>query len=228
MKGVISLSIRRIGFYVMSLFLIVPAFGQPELSNLIADHNILNARESKRELSYESIAGNPYYSKNYVKSAIYVQSGDSVTLDLRFDLFINEMEYRQNGSSMWLVKHQVKGLRYGHEKVIVAEIAGEKDPVYMFVVEDGPFALLRKESVAFMKAEPAKPYSEPVPERFETEQVAYYIKNNNFPAQPVMTRKQMDEIVMGKPEAIEFVKKQKTKPAKEKDLIKLVQFLNTL
>jgi len=228
MNDVILRKLRGISVLVAVFFLSAPAFGQPALANLITEHNILKAREYKRELSYEAIAGNPYFTKDYVKSVIYVTGRDSITLDLRFDLFINEMEYKQNEILMWLDKKQIKGLKYGDKKVIVAEIAGETEPVYLFVLEDGPYSLLLRKSVAFKDAEPPRPYAEPLPQRFETEHDSYYIKNNNFPAQPAMTKKQLDDIVAGKPEAVEYVRKQKTKPAKEKDLRKLVQFLNTL
>jgi len=228
MNGVILKRLRGVGVLAI-LFLSVPAFGQ-NLSRLVSEHNVLKAREweYKKKVSYESVVGIPYYTNDYVKCVVYAHSRDSITLDLRFDLFINEMEYRQNEILMWLDKEQIKGLKYGAEKVTVAEIAGETDPAYLFVVEDGPYSLLLRKSVAFRDTEPPRAYTDPLPQRFEPEDDVYYIKNGNFPAQPVMSKKQLDDIVVGKPGAVEFVKKQKTKPAKEKDLIKLVQFLNML
>lgn len=226
MTNMITSAGKKIVLSMFFFLLFASAHGQVALSNLITEHNILKSREIRRDMSYESIEGDPYYSKDYVKSIVYLPSGDSVSIDLRYDLFINEMEYKKNGMLMWVTKNQVQAVTHGGENLVVTEVAGEKEPAYLFVVQSGNFSLLRKKSVAFREAAPAKAYADPVPARFEAETDVYFIKNNKFPAQEAMTKKQLDEIVSGKPEAIEFIKKQKIRAGREKDLAELVRFMN--
>ena len=99
--------------------------------------------------------------------------------------------------------------------------------LYFFVITEGDYNLLKRQNVNLLSAERLKGFADPKPIRFESVPIEYFIKINDSLPTIILSKKDLKKLVADNASAREFLKKEKIKPGKKDDLIKLVEFLNT-
>ncbi len=201
-------------------------YSQNTLQNFALEFQGLKAREAKREIAYASIQGDPYYSNDFVKSTVFLINGDSSIVPLRYDLYMDEMEFKQNDKTLWLNKKEVASIMYGSEKLISCDMKEKDKFLYFFVITNGDYSLLRRQNVNLLSAEKLKGFSDAKPIRFESMPIEYFVKINDLLPTIILTTKDLKKLVADNAPAREFLKKEKIKPGKKDDLVKLVEFLN--
>lgn len=201
-------------------------FSQNTLQNFALELQSLKAREAKREIAYASILGDPYYSNEFTQSTVFLINGDSSIVPLRYDLYIDEMEFKQNNKTLWLNKKEVASIIYGSEKLISCDMKEKDKFLYFSVITEGDYTLLRRQNVNLLSAEKLKGFSDAKPIRFESVPIEYFVKINDLLPTIILTKKDLKKLVADNAPAREFFKKEKIKPGKKDDLVKLVEFLN--
>lgn len=202
-------------------------YSQSSLQNFTLDVQNLKAREANPELAYETISGDPYYSSGFIDSKVYLISGDTISIPLRYDLYKDEMEFRKDEKIMWVNKKEARRIAYGDKQLIICPGKSQNALVYFFVLAEGEYSLLRRQKVNFMPPEELKGFAEPKPARFEPASMEYFIQFQDRAPVAIIAKKDLREIAGSDASAIEFLGKEKIRRDREKDLVKYVTFLNT-
>ena len=207
----------------------LPLFSQIDTEGGLFDEfrTLSNRNRTNQEL-YTRVEGTPYYSKDFVKSVIYLKNGNYGTSALRYDLFQDEMEFVQDDKTLWLIKKDVNYISYGDEIIKVNEnfeVPGKL--AYYFVSDSGKYKVYIKKKVEYHPAVAPKGYSDGSPERFEVGSDEFFLQIGDEPVQKIKNKKALEAIFVNDQKVLDYIKKEKIKLASN-DLQKLVKFLNTL
>ena len=198
------------------------------ITNFSFDIADARARAGKKiELIYDRIKGSPYYNEKPVSCSILFSDLKTRIVDLKYDLFQDEMEFFYNNKTLWLDKKSVRVIKFGEENIVVA-LPKEKNAKleYFFLQDTGQYKLLVKKNVEYFPSVPPKPYGEPVPESFERIEDKYYIKINDQQPQYFRSKKELLGILGNKPEITDFFNKEKIRIEEISSLMKFIDFLN--
>jgi hypothetical protein len=188
---------------------------------------MIAARNAIGGLTYKDISGSPYYSPGFINSIVYMKNGDSAALPLRYDLYQDEIEFRRNEQIFWLIKNDIRNIRYGSDRIIPEPIP--EDPVksaYFFVPEMGHYSLYIRKKIDFSPYVPPQAYADAVPDRFVGLPEEYYLKKEGEPAIRIKSKKVLSEILSENTPALDYLKKSKIRVNDDGDLLGLVRFLN--
>lgn len=221
MKRILYILVLIIPFQVNSLF------AQRSATEIMREVSMLKARNSAGGLNYGSIEGSPYYTDEFTDGTVFLRNGNSAAVSLRYDLFQDEIEFRQNDQVLWLSKATVLYVQYGDELLFTDSFPGAPGRLtYYFAQEKDKYALYMKKQVSFSPKAAGKGYEDPKPDRFNQDQDRYYLKEENTPPREIKNKKELLAILNENQAALDFIKKSKTKVKKEEDLFELVKFLN--
>ena len=209
--------------FMMSGFIVLPICGQGFLINQVKTLEIRNLDNKK----YSDIVGSPYYSNDFINSTIYLKNGNYSNQPLRYDMFRDEMEFMKDGTILWLIKNDIKYIRYGTDMIILASADGDTTKTgYYFLRENGKYILFSKKSVIYEPMVPPKGYSDIISERFTRDNDDIFIKYQNMPARKIRNKKDLKGYFSDNKTALDFIKKEKIKADRIEDLNKLVSMLN--
>lgn len=213
---------KSIYIYVaIALFWGSPLYSQSQIKELMSEVRTRNAREATFGLSYEDIEGSPYYSEEFIVGKVYLESGISADVPLRYNLYTDEVEFMQDGKVLDLIKDNVKYIEQGEDVII------QDNSTYFFSQESGKFSLYIKKVVRFKDKTPAGGYIDPEPAKFILETDKYFLKEENKPAEEIRTKRALQEMLSENEAALDFIKKSRTKVNRAEDLLELVKFLNS-
>jgi hypothetical protein len=201
---------------------------QNTAGELIREVNAIAARNAIGGLTYRDISGSPYYSPGFTNSIVYLNNGDSAALPLRYDLYQDEIEFQRDATVFWVIKNDVRYIRYGSERLVpepVQEDPGK--PAYFFVPETGRYSLYVRKKVDFSPYVPPQAYADAVPDRFVPLPDEYYLKQKGGPAVRIKNKKVLIEMLGENPPALDYIKKSKIRVNDAGDLLGLVKFLNS-
>lgn len=225
---------KKINLFICGLMLFQLSFSQIDNrlnnSDVFYNYRFVRLKDNAGKLKYSDINGSPYFSNEPVKSVVYLRD-TSVSVVLHYDLYQDEIEFNNGKSTFWIIKEDVKYIQYGQVKFIVSEFENgkNKERSYFEPLVTGNYQLLKRKKIKLLPAEPAKAYQDPVPERFSEPEVMYYIKYQESPAELITGKnfhKKLPSDISDK--TSEFIKKENLKVSKETDLIKLVNYINSL
>ena len=217
-------------YYIVFIISLLPfnfLFSQETSSEFMLEVNAIAARNAAGGLTYDNIEGSPHYFDEFVKSTVHLKDGRTTSLLLRYDLFLDEIEFKRDEKIFWLGKKDVLNVEYGKEMLYpepFSETPGKL--TYFFAKERGKYALYIRKKVSFHPKAPSKGYTESLPDRFERDRDEFYLKQLDMPALEIINKKTLIGILSENEPALEYIKKSKIKASKEKDLIELVKFLN--
>lgn len=213
-------------FIPISLIELYPQY--TSVGGLINDVNTLAARNSNNTLVYTNVDGNPYYSKEFKDCIIYLNDGRYGTIPIRYDLFLDEIEFKKDGKTLWLTKNDIKNIHYGSEILIVTSVSEDAGKLgYVFLQDSGKYSLFMKKAVEYLPYVAPKGYADPIPDRFNSKTDEFYLKIENNPLKKFRTKKDLLGLLGNKPEIEAYIKKEKIKTDKAADLKKLFGYLNS-
>jgi hypothetical protein len=202
-------------------------YSQNTLGGLIQDVNTLATRNMTTKVLYNEIQGSPYYSPEYVKGVVHLKDGNYAALNLRYDLFQDEIEFIKDTKTLWLIKNDIKYINYGKEILYVTDDFEQNGKLsYYFVPDTGKCKLYIRKKVDYFPEVPPKGYSDAIPERFEKMNDEFYLQMGVSPAQKIKNKKGLETFLVNNQPALDYVKKGKLRADKPEDLQKLVAFLN--
>lgn len=188
---------------------------------------INNSKNSKGQ----NIAGTPFTTEDYVLGKI---KGFKDNYLLRYDAFSDHMLVKRHDEKIVIINKEIitevafnDGPKY---EVFDYNFDGEKKNGYLEVItKSSEISLLKKVVINFHPAEkPASGYDRPKPPVFKKGRDRYLITTKNGEVKTFSKKKDFVQLFPDQKNAIEkFIKSNKIKFTKEKDLIKLVEHLGS-
>ena len=201
-------------------------FSQRTPTQLLQDFRTVALRDASSGLSYDDIEGSPYYNDDFNQGTVYLNDSSEITLPLRYDMYQDEVEFKQDGTVYWVIKSDVDHIRYGEDTLVAGYTAGNQDKTaWFFVRGKSPYSLYIRKTVEFSPYEPAAPYADPKPNRFGNVKDVFYLKKENNPPIMIDSRRDLTRFLEGNEKAQEYLKKNWVR-INEEELTELVRFLN--
>jgi hypothetical protein len=214
-----------ISMTILSLLYHEPASGQGFLINQVKTLE-LRSLESR---NYSDIEGNPYYTKEFINSVIFLRDGNYLNQPLRYDMYRDEMEFNKEGIIYWLRKKEIKYIRHGSDMIFVSSEDGDTNKLgFFFLKDEGRYLLFLKKAVLFEPMVPPKGYSETIPEKFSPDDDVIFIRQEGNPASRIRNKQDLMKYFSGNLKALERIKSEKIRADKIEDLHRLISYLNEL
>jgi hypothetical protein len=182
-----------------------------------------------------TVEGTPYLSESYVPGEILYAKGNLAKLPVRYNAFQDLIEYQQNGNAFVIdPTTQIKKINMGDHTFIVDKFEDKGKTKYGFLtlLDSGKVMLLSKKMIKYSDARVGRDQEGTevkYPAKFSKAPDTYYYKIENGELQKVGNIKEMIATFPDKQEELtKFVKKEKISPRKEKDLLQLVRYYNSL
>jgi hypothetical protein len=182
-----------------------------------------------------TIEGTPYLSESYVTAEILYAKGNLSKLPVRYNAFQDLIEYKQNGNSFVIdPTSQIKKINLGEQTFIVDkfEYKGKTKYGFLTLLDSGKVMLLSKKMITYSETKVSRGLDGvdvTSPAKFSMAPDTYYYKIANGELQKVESIKEMIATFADKQEELtKYAKKEKISPKKEKDLIQLVHYYNSL
>jgi len=177
---------------------------------------------------YSDMAGSPFLNEDFEKGRVELRNGKTYEGPLRYDIYSDQIEFQTKDEKVYEIKNPetVENISIGEHEFICfkKEDGRELEGIYEEFV-NGDLTLLAKHRVFLKDAVPAKPYIEPKPATFIKKKTEYLIVNTNGDVIPIKNKK--DILALGDAADIKsYIKKNKIQISNEKDLIRLVTYLN--
>lgn len=221
---------RKMAFAVLAMLSTYVAYGQSTMDEyrniLLRSHNV------ETETRYEDVDGHPFSDKDMKEGEIHLTSGRVVdNLQMRYNWYTSQMEILEDESVYSLPKSAeidfviIAGIKYVpfYYHNLIAGYAVE--------VYSDECSLYRKEEVILIPGEePVSSYDEYKPPRFFTSKPEYFL----ICAQGSLTRLEeskrniINQLEPFDDELKDFVKEEKLRLKDEFDLIRLIEFYNSL
>jgi hypothetical protein len=181
----------------------------------------------KKANGYSNIKGSPYYNEEFMEAEIYLKDQTAYKLPVRYNIFSNSMEYNINDIIYEIGNPTaIDHLILDNKVFFYLNTPGHKG--YYECLVKGKVFLMQQRIVKFIEAEPPKPYSEPKPAEFETSNDRFFIFRD-LNLIEIKSKKSILEIFNDQRTEIEtFIKKEKINNFKKENLIKLVEYYNSL
>lgn len=212
------------------------------LSQDLVNTETLNEGNTTRLYSFDrsdkSVQGTPYIEDIFLPAKI--SAGDGEIFQLRYNAVSDEMEIIGND------KNSTQAINKNIDGISITFLSNNKTyKVYNYINNSGivnrgyfidlsntnsDIKLLIKESKVYVKRKPAlNSYQETKPAQFKREDDTYYILSNNTAQELPKKGKDIAGLFPEHTKTIlTYIKSEKIKTNREEDLIKLVNYINTL
>lgn len=179
--------------------------------------------------SFESISGSPYKNDKFITGILKMKDSTVYKLPLRYNIYADEMEYQMDNKNYYVTnKQNIEEVSFENSIYKYMTIEGKRGFFEQLVL--GKCTLLKKYIIHFQAAEGPKPIEgTPRPAQFLNQRSQYFILTNN--KEPVMIKKMKAilEVLNDQKNSLEvFIKTNNVKKLNEKNLIKIVNYYNSL
>ncbi|MDH7444277.1 hypothetical protein [Aquimarina sp. 2201CG14-23] len=215
--------------FISTLFICLSAnaqLGRVELSpeaGRLADMNTFNGVD----IGDGSIKGSPFYLGGYKLGEVFVDGSSRGKTLLRYDGVNDELQFQKDNETYNVVKKDK--LKAIVDKTVFKIYTYEGEKQYFITYNTGKNSLLLKPKKKFVDVVKAQSgYSKDIPAKFVDQYKYFILKNGEI--QPIkLKKKDVLKVLSDKKSEIEsFVSSKKLGYKKEKDLIKVMDYYNTL
>jgi hypothetical protein len=201
------------------------------LDQMIMDLNVHKALEGRADNTYANTEGTPFMFPDFYTGKLILKSGESSDLDMRYDAYADQMHIKLKGNIFGISQpEKVASLKIDTLSFIYSPVQkkGNNTDAWFVVKTDGKCKLLIKKRVILKPAEPEKPYQPAVPATFVPASDSYYLKLNEGIAVLIKNKNDILTVLDDKKSEIAgFIKSNKS-GTKLNDLIKIVEYYNSL
>jgi hypothetical protein len=200
-----------------------------EIDNFLDAYYFNKIRNSERIKEYKDIQGSPYLNENFVSGELYFIDTSAFRLPLRYNIYNDEMEYQLNDNNFVVDNPQMLNKIVINKSVFVYLPFIEKGGYFELLVSGKSF-LVQKRIVTFKPAEGPKPIEgADIPAKFIKEKDKFYIVLNNTETIRIDKLKTLVGALNDKKAIIEsFLKSERIKNTKKENLIKIMEYYNSL
>ena len=219
-------------------FLTQFSFGQVEVpvtDKLLEKLRINNDIKGIEDTYYSDIEGSPYYFKDFMPGTIELANGETYNELFKYDIYADQILFK-GGSVIYAIAHPelIKNVKINNLTFIYSAYKSsandEKTEDGYFIMEnDGNGKLLVHNNMRIQDPEPPKLYQDAKPAKFIRTSDTYYIKINDEEAIKINGKKDINSIFGSySAQVSDYVKRQKLNLKKMDDLLRMVNFYNTL
>ena len=222
---------KKLLFHLFTLVGSLPLIAQSgnQFINEVYFQNSINSKHVVNT-DYSDMDGTPYFTKDFIESLVYFTKDSIYKIPLRYNIFEQTMEY-MNGNTVYAISNPevFKKVEMGNQTfVYFYDRENPKKNSYYELLVDGKSKLLIRREISYREAVPPKAMQDAKPPRFFSRPDEYYIVDSDMPVQ-IKNKKSFAKIYTDKKaEIAKFIKKERISPKKEKALIKLVNYYNSL
>lgn len=196
--------------------------------------NKLESGDWKRILTESDIEGSPYLDDEFVEGSVFMTSKvQFVGLPLRYNIFNDQVEFRTEDETVQVlsVPEVIEKVEFGQttlEYSVYSNLNKIKRGFFV-VLEKGKATLYSRPRVNFEDAKKAAAYSDAKPPRFIKRPDEYYIRLGKEPAELIARKKDLEGLFTDhEKEMLEFLNNNKINTNRPEDLVKVVQYYNSL
>jgi len=186
--------------------------------------------------TYETTLGDPFIYKDFHEGALTLQNGDVYKLDMRYDIFGNQVHIKNKGQIFGIIyPEKVASIVIDTLKLIYCNYVnspGDKSKAesnYFILKTDGRCSLLARKNIRVQEAEPPKVLQDAKPAKFIHTSDTYYLRPDKKSAVRVNSKKDLLNILADKKDELKkFIDSNKLGTKDLEDLVKIVTFYNSL
>jgi len=212
-------------------------FSQTRIDNDVLNPFTAQQRIHSTKSNVKNIKGSPYLNAKFLP--VKVDKLEEKQLSGRYNAFSDEIEIKKQNSSVIFKlnkKSKFSKVQFLMSKVVYAPYDfmenGKSTRGYLAQLnQKGPALLLKKQSIAFIDAQTSNTgYDQGVPAQFRQSKDKYFIKTREGNIVEIQKNKKDLAKLFPKyeKELLSFIKKQGISTKKETDLIKFINYLNSL
>lgn len=219
--------------FVFLLFISINIYSQKvakifnqERINTIYKHSQFISKIS--DVNYSDIKGSPYMNKNFVNGTLIMNNNKKIETNLRYNIFNDALESKQNGKMLNVNKNSnIKEVIIDGKCYCLIILDNLPSKTIVEKIYDHKLKLYLKHQVSFKKAEFAKPYVDPKPNRFISSNPKLYFKTPfNESLIRIKRAKDFTKIFPNSSSQIKkYIKKNKIKIDNKEQLIQLVSYI---
>lgn len=198
------------------------------INDISGDHSVFNGiTVGNKTLKYDEIKGTPYEDENFKQAHI---ADNYEELSVRYNSYTDEVEFKKGDKVSVLPKlkdfYKIR-IKTPAQTIVYLETNDDLEG-YFYEIVSGKVSLYKKVKTIFKDLVPStNSYSTNKPAEFKKQEPTYYIKiENDFIKKPKNVKNIVDFYPETKEELNSYVKDNKIKFNQDKDLEKLVKFLN--
>lgn len=224
--------IKNIGFILaISLLGSVSGFSQIHIMGLgeFIDYANIDRTNPAAVSSYIDIKGSPFFNDEFIVGRLKLRNGKTYEGPLRYDIYSDQIEFKTENGEIYAVQNPEIIERISLNKSEFICIGEENDfPKGIYeVLGTGKYVLYEKHMVELKDRVPPKPYVDAKPATFTKKASAFFLLNPNGEVIPLNSKKDLAALNQEKGVG-DYLKKNKLKTSDKDDVLKLVEFLNSL
>lgn len=178
------------------------------------------------------VIGSPYVDENYKLGTVLIKEDESYSAYMRYNAFHDEMEMQEGDKAVSLMKRDYVKARLDGKLYIITpfKVDGNRDQGYVVVLKDGPTALYLKQNIILKEGKEAtSSYSKAQPPKFERQDFYLLGFGEDTPASIKLNKKSvLNAFSSNRKDVEKFVKDNKLKLKTEEEVLKLLNFYDTL
>ena len=187
-------------------------------------------------VAYSSIDGDPYIYKDFVTGNLKLKAGENIPLDLRYDIYKGEIQFRQKDGIYALINQEsvsevlIDTLRFIYlANPRPAPVNGPAESSWFIVRADGKCQLLIRKNIRLQAATTEKPYQEAHPAKFIHTKDTYYLRHESKSEVKVTAKKDLLNVLSDKEDEVSnYIEINKLGVKDLDDLVKIISFYNGL
>ena len=222
-------------FFLLSLLIVVSVSAQAQeaysirqLSDMVGQLEWNKA--SQKEVSL--ISGSPYLYDDFKAGDVYYDGKYKVEqIQLRFNLYNDEFEYRENTITKSFAKPQrIDKIVIGDEVFIYLKKSGSYKISGFVKMWNADFpTVLTKMTTEFLEKEEAKPYVVPKPDRFERKHDKHYVMKSDTEIEKIASVKKLIKYLgVHSAELTKYAKKERISASDGTELAMLIDYYHEL
>jgi len=178
------------------------------------------------------IKGTPYMQEAYVDGVIYY-ANKNLTAPIRYNAYQDLIEYKQDGKALVLdANPKIQKVKLGEEAFVPQKynLNGKPKLGYFALLDSGKVMLFAKRKIVYTAEKKGRALDgSDMPAEFKRTADDYYFKIGEGELQELSNIKSMIASFPDKQDELTaFVKKEKISPKKEKEMVRLIQYYNSL
>ncbi|WP_276370707.1 hypothetical protein [Chryseolinea sp. H1M3-3] len=218
---------------VLYLFIGSPTLAQATTGRNIDDHLLIKDAQRALGAKEENIEGTPYLDDSFTQGEVYFAKGKPTVVPVRYNIYKDWVEYQQNNQTYILDPNErIKKIKLGERILIVEsfESRGKTKQGYFILIDSGKVMLLSKKTVTYRERTEAKALEAgATPAKYTQGPDRFFFKVENGQVQSVENVKSVIAALPNNHDELNrFVKEEKISVRKEKDLVRLIKYYNSL
>jgi hypothetical protein len=190
-----------------------------------------DARNPKSAAS--EIEGSPFLNEEFQEGEVITSRGKFNPVNLRYNIYEDAMEFNMGGKSLYMDPTElIQSITLAGQKYVVGDFPFKSNIVRGFLIElnSGDIRLYAKKNISYREGTPPKALESAAhPPKLVNLADTYFIDKPSMEMSKVSGIKDIIESIPEKAEDLKrYAKQEKLSNKKEEDMVKLIQYANSI